>query len=161
MNLTRRNALKGSAAVAAAAISAGGVPAVVNAKTSTLLPAAVDERLVALADEMNRLDTARDDIDWRLGHIDGNTDPTLDEAGREALRAAQEAYGPQREVLEDQLIAMPARTLEGVLAKIRGWHGEDEQANMLAGGEPWDPLPECYVGSIYRDLVRLTGGASS
>lgn len=37
----------------------------------------------------------------------------------------------------------------------------EEWVAMLAGGKPWDPMPEAYVGSIYRDLLRLAGETSS
>ena len=62
--------------------------------------------------------------------------------------------------LEARLLDTPALTVAGVLAKLQAWYGDHEIEDMRSGGYA-DPLPEEYAASVYRDLERLTGGASS
>ncbi len=49
----------------------------------------------------------------------------------------------------------------GVLAKLRAFYHDEEIAQMRAGDDPDDGLPEEWTASIYRDLERLAGEARS
>jgi len=155
MNLTRRNALKGSAAVAAAAISAGGVPAVVNAKTSSLLPAAANEPLIGLVDEMSRLREA-----WNTADV--NPDQSWLDVPEEEREPRQQECERCRGLYWDlqwEICTTPANSIEGLLAKVRSFYSKEEEARVLAGEDVWDGLPVEYATSVYGDLLRLAGEA--
>ncbi len=59
--------------------------------------------------------------------------------------------------LEARMLDTPALTVAGVLAKLRGWYGDDEIANMREGGEACDDLDSAFAASVYRDLECLAG----
>ena len=59
--------------------------------------------------------------------------------------------------LRTRLLDTPAATVDGVVAKLRGFYHDGEIADMRAGGDPDDALPEAYAASVYRDLERLAG----
>ena len=63
--------------------------------------------------------------------------------------------------MQARLLDTPATTTGGVLAKFRGFYGDDETADIMVGGDPCDPLPEDFAASIYRDLERLAGEVGS
>ncbi len=63
--------------------------------------------------------------------------------------------------LHARLLAMPATTPRGVLAKLRGFYHDEEIVQIMAGDDPDDDLPAEWAASIYRDLERLAREARS
>ncbi len=61
--------------------------------------------------------------------------------------------------LHARLLDTPAATVDGVVAKLRGFYNDGEIAEIRAGGDPTDPLEADYAASVYRDLERLAGKA--
>ena len=149
MNVTRRDALKGSAAVAAAAISAGGVPAVANQRTSFVLPAADDSRLEELgrawreaeADYCRLCDYWADlpnvAPQWEHDQADAERDAASDFAGEAMLAMA----------------AAPAVGLHGVLIKLQAWEDDGGlDGNTTDAGH-------AVLESALADLRRIAGEA--
>ena len=63
--------------------------------------------------------------------------------------------------LRARLLDTPAATVDGVVAKMRGFYNDGEVADMRAGSDPDDALAEEFAASVYRDLERLAGEARS
>ncbi len=76
------------------------------------------------------------------------------ELGLEPLWQELERWKARFWDLQARVLATPATTPRGILAKLRGFYHHDEIAEMRAGGEPAD-LPAEWAASIYRDLERL------
>ena len=83
------------------------------------------------------------------------------ELGIEPLRQAREHWKAQFWDLQARLLDMPATTVAGVLAKLRGFYHDAEIADMRTGGDPDTDLSVEFAASIYRDLERLSEGLPS
>ena len=83
------------------------------------------------------------------------------ELGIESLRQEREHWKAQFWDLQARLLDMPAVTVAGVLAKLRGFYHDEAIAQMRAGDDPDDGLEAEWAASIYRDLERLAGEARS
>ncbi len=82
------------------------------------------------------------------------------ELGIESSWQEREHWETQFWDLQARLLDMPATTAGGILAKLRGFYGNDEIAQIEAGDMP-DDLGGGYAASTYRDLERLAGEARS
>ncbi len=100
---------------------------------------------------------------WGADEIREAAEEERQRAGRE-LRRELGLEPPWREAahwktrfwdLHARVLAMPAATPGGILAKLRGFYPDHEIAQIRAGGEPDDDLPAAWAASVYRDLERL------
>ncbi len=80
---------------------------------------------------------------------------SIREAGIEPLRQEIECWKARFWDLHARLLDTPATTTRGVLAKLRAFYHDEEIAQMRAGDDPDDGLPEEWAASIYRDIERL------
>ncbi len=164
MQISRRDALLGATAAAVVttaatvpvAIRAAGVKAVLAGDPAIGLSDQLRATWTAWCSAMN----AHEDACHRAGFntLEGHkADRAL---GIEPLWQEREHWKARFWELQARLLDTPATTTRGVLAKIRGFYGDGEIAQIMAGEEP-DPLPGDYVVSIYLDLERLAGEARS
>ena len=134
MQITRRAALRGAAAVAA--VSA--VPAVASAD---------DAYLVAL---YRRWKTRRKQVSDYIR----NSDPDVSNEEYNAL------CGPVLD-MEYEIATTPAQTLRGIAAKFRAYVVIEGRPSAFLDQEIdhlyWYDREKAYVASIYRDLERLVG----
>ena len=134
--MTRRAALKGTAAVAAVV----AVPGVAVAQGN-------DAYLMAL---YRRWKTRRKQVNDYIG----NSDPDVSNEEYNAL------CGPVLD-MEYEIATTPAQTLQGIAAKFRAYVAIeydpptflDQDLDYLYGQD----REKAYVASIYRDLERLVG----
>ncbi len=89
------------------------------------------------------------------------TDRIRGEMGLDPFKAQVDRYKAEFWDLQARLLDTPATTTRGVLAKLRGFYGDDEIAQIRAGHDPDDGLEPEFAASIYRDLERLAGEARS
>ncbi len=136
MQITRRVALRGAAAVAA--VSA--VPGVAVAQGN-------DAYLMAL---YRRWKTRRKQVNDYIG----NSDPDVSNEEYNAL------CGPVLD-MEYEIATTPAQTLRGIAAKFRAYVVIEGRPSAFLDQEIdhlyWYDREKAYVASIYRDLERLVG----
>jgi hypothetical protein len=139
MNLTRREALRGSSA-AMVAIAASG--AVVGAA----VPAMIDEPLIALVEEFRHAERL-----WIEAENVEHRDPEV--AGDMSARSNE---------LLDRLYATPAYTYRGLWAKVKSHYSDEEIEDLLGEGRLYfDGFDQDLSESITRDIARLAGEAAS
>ena len=152
MNLTRRSALKGSAAVAAAAISAGGVPAVVNAEYVQLLPAAADD---ARLEELDRAWREAEAEYCRLCDYWADLPNAAPQCQHDRADAERDAANERAGDAMLALAAVPAAGLHGVLIKLQAWEDDGGlDGNTTDAGH-------AVLESALADLRRLGGETAS
>lgn len=83
------------------------------------------------------------------------------ELGIESLHQEREHWEARYWDLQARLLDMPATTLRGVLAKMRGFYHDGEIVGIMAGNDPDNGLEPEWAASVYRDLERLAGAARS
>ena len=154
MQISRRDALLGASAAAVVA----GVPGAVLAGDPAI--GLSDQLRATWAAWCSAMD-AHEDACHRAGLTILESREVHREHGIEPLWQEVEHRKARFWDLQARLLDTPATTTRGVLAKIRGFYGDDETANIMAGGLPCDPLDSEFAASIYRDLERLAGEARS
>ena len=166
-SVSRRNAIKGGAAVAVAAT----VPSVAVADDGKLLSEIAEFRplftryVTAEAQAHAAWEAADADPDKSsMRREDGSYDQAAWDMhwgryGYHELSDKWNALGTVCRRASVDLFALPAQTVEGVLAKVRLAHEMYDHAD-----ETWDiyhdESPSYWTLQIQRDLERLAGGAS-
>lgn len=79
------------------------------------------------------------------------------ETGLDALAETVKANRDRYWELKNEICETPAISVNGILAKMRGFYEPDEEAVMIKGEDDLDDFPSEYAASIFRDLLRLTG----
>ncbi len=165
MSISRRDALLGATAAAVVtgataapiAINAAGVKAALSGEPVV----ALSQQLRAASEVWNSAIDAFEEAAHRAGCSCLVGQEVRQELGIESLWQEREHWEARFWDLRARLLETPSATVGGVLAKLRGFYHDGEIADMRAGGDPDEALPEEYAASVYRDLERLAGGLPS
>ena len=165
MQISRRDALRGATA---AAVVTGAVTAPLAFKAAATKAALAGDPAVALAEELNSIraawslaEDAFEDAAVHAGISTLATQGRCRDLGIESVWQEHEHCKNRFWDLRERLLDTPAATTRGVLAKFRAFYHDAEIADMRAGGDPDGDLPQEFAASVYRDLERLIGEASS